>query len=230
MSENTGYHYSDTCSSLAALISDLDVRIRLSEQHEKLKQSYESKIANLEENVALCNGVMDIMKPMLEDIQKYITDRKYESMQNINNALRIAGEIIPDSAEGIHFKLDGDEAWLSTTDGLEVDMTEGGGYRQISSTFIRSVILEVNPDTLNTLMLDEVFSLVSPENSARLSVYLNIMCQDMQVISIEQKPQVYSNIDNVTYVFSNDNDFAEVTKRDVKRNSTVTNTGGNDAV
>lgn len=221
MSSYNNNDYSDACTALDRCIQDLDVRIRMSEQNQKLYDSYTDKIKTLEDNIALCNGVMDIMKPLLDDVQEYITRRKKESMQNINNALRMAGDIIQDSTEGIYFNMEGDEAWLSTPDGLEVDMVEGGGYRQISSTFIRSVVLGANPDNLSTLFLDEVFSLVSPENSAALSLYLNVMCQDRQVISIEQKPQVYSNIDSVVYMFSKDNDFAEVTKKLVRRGEFV---------
>lgn len=217
MSENAISNYSDTCSCLASAIQDLDVRIRVSEQNSKLRDSYQDKITNMEQTIALCNGTIEIMKPMLSDVQDYVTRRRKESMNNINNALRMAGDIIRDSTEGIFFDMKEDEAWLSTPDGLEVDMVEGGGYRQISSTFLRSVVLESNPKTLNTLLLDEVFSLVSPENSATLSVYLNVMCQDMQVISIEQKPQVYSNIDSTTYTFITDEKFAEVTRKDIKR-------------
>ena len=153
---------------------------------------------------------------MLDDIQVYIAERRKNSMQSMNNALRMAGEIIQDSTEGIYFKIDGDEAWLATPDGLEADMVEGGGYRQISSTFIRSVVLGVNNGTLDTLLLDEIFALVSPENSAALSLYLNVICQDKQVISIEQKPQVYSNIDSVMYTFSKGTDYTEVHKSIIK--------------
>ena len=217
MSENAVYNYHNTCSSIDSAISELDVRIRVSEQNKKLKESYESKIKILEDNIVLCNLVLDSLKPMLADVQTYIAERKKSSMENINNALRMAGEIIQDATEGIFFNVDGDEAWLSTPDGLEVDMVEGGGYRQISSTFIRSVILDANMGILNTMLLDEIFSLVSPENSSVLSLYLNVMCQDKQVISIEQKPQVYSNIDNVTYVFDKSNDYASVSKIEVKR-------------
>ena len=160
---------------------------------------------------------------MVSDIQDYVAERKRESMQNINNALRLSGEIIQDATEGIYFKLDGDEAWLATPDDLEVQMVEGGGFRQISSTFLRSVITSANPEILQTLLLDEIFALVSPENSSVLSLYLNVICQDMQIISIEQKPQVYSNIDCVRYTFTKDNDYATVLRSDIKR-------GGNNIV
>ena len=175
MPENAVNNYNSTCSALRAAIQDLDVRIRVSEQNQKLSDSYTSKVKSLEESIGLCNGTINILKPMLEDVQTYITEKRKRSMQNINNSLRIAGEIIPDSTSGIHFEMDGDEAWLSTPDGLEVDTVEGCGYKQVSSTFIRATVLASSDCKLKTMFADEIFSLVSPENSANLSLYLNIM-------------------------------------------------------
>lgn len=214
-------NYTDTCQKLAKAINDLNVKIRVSEQNAKLRDSYMTKVDTLKRSVSVVNNTLNVMKPMLEDTQKYAADRRRESMQNINNALRLAGEIIQDSTEGIHFQLDGDEAWLSTPDNLEVDDVEGGGYRQISSTFLRSVVLAANADTLNTMLLDEVFSLVSPENSSALSLYLNVITQDMQIISIEQKPQVYSNIDCTAYKFVAGEQYASVYKSIVKRGESI---------
>lgn len=216
MYQNNNSRYSSTCARLNAEIQDLTVRIKVADTNQQLLNSYNDKITRLNENIAYCNMALDRCKPLLADSQDYVVKRRKQSMQRINRALQMAGEIIQDSTEGIYFQMDGDEAWLSTPDGLEVDMVEGGGYRQISSTFIRSVIANTTDDTLNTLMLDEVFALVSPENSAVLSLYLNVICQDMQVISIEQKPQVYSNIDCVAYKFNKIGKFSEFTKSEIK--------------
>lgn len=217
MFANTVNNYNSTCNDLSAAIQELNANIKLSEYNTTLKMNNENAILKCEENIAICNKVIEELKPMINDIQDYIATKKRESMQNINNALRLAGEIIPDSTEGIYFQLDGDEAWLSTPDGLEVQIVEGGGYRQVSSTFLRSVVATANPDILHTLFLDEMFALVSPENSSVLSMYLNVMVQDCQVISIEQKPQVYSNIDCIKYSFAKDEDYATVTRTEVKR-------------
>lgn len=216
MHENSEHNYSSTCHSLESVVRDLEFKIRLSEQNRKLAESYQDKIKTAENNIVLCNSVIDVLKPMLADVQDYIAKRKKESMNNINNAIRIAGDIVQDATEGIYFKLEGDEAWIATPDDLEVDTVEGGGYRQISSSFLRTVVLQTNPELLNTVFLDEVFSLVSPENSAKLSLYLNVMSQTMQIVSIEQKPQVYSNVDTVTYTFSKGEEYAEVKKQEIK--------------
>lgn len=219
MSAHAVPNYSDTCSRLAQEIQNLNVNIRVSEQSMKLKEKYESELTKMEANIALCNGVIEKLKPLVADIRDYINRRYKECMQSINNALRLAGEIIPDAGSGVHFETDGEDAWLATQDGLEVQMVEGGGFRQVSSAFLRSVVLGANPDNLQTLLLDEVFSLVSQTNSSTLSLYLNVLTQDFQIISIEQKPQVYSNIDCVMYTFTKDNEYSEVKRTEVKRNS-----------
>lgn len=211
--------YSGTCRLLEREIASMTARVRVSEQNSKLKESLEGQVKNLNNGIAMCNQFLDLVKPLLDDTQDYIDKKRKYSMNNINNALRLAGEIIPDSAAGIFFQLDGDEAWLSTDDGLEVDMTEGGGYRQISSTFVRSAVLAANPHNLKTMLLDEMFSTVSVQNSAVLSSYMNVICQDMQVISIEQKPQVYCNIDAEVYTFNKVGEFTDVTHKTVKRDS-----------
>lgn len=201
MCEIEYYDYRDICNQLARAITDLDVDIKVSDQNTKLKETYTQKLSTLEDNISLCNMVIEETKPLLNEAQEFLDKRRSESMQNINNALRISGEIIPDASDGIMMRLEGDEAWVSTPDGREVQDAEGGGFRQTSSMFLRKVMLQSNPELLQTMFLDEMFALISTENSATLSLYLNTVLKDTQVISIEQKPQVYSNVDGVMYQF-----------------------------
>lgn len=221
MHENDVSDYSDTVVNLANAIRELDTKIQVGMQNLKLKESYEEKIRDKTHNVQLCNGVIEKLKPMITDIEEYLDNRKTSAMQSINNALRIAGEIIPDAADGIKFELDGDDAMLVNNNGCSVAKTEGGGFHQVSSVFLREVILASNPDYLSTLFLDEIFSLVSEENSASLSLYLNVLTQNTQVISIEHKATVRSNIDHIQYVFMKMDTFAQVQRINVKRDATV---------
>ncbi len=211
--------YSSTCRILERELSGYASRIKVSEQNTKLKNTIQEKIDTFGRGMIVCNTLLDLVKPILADTKTYINNKRQESMNNINNALRLAGEIIKDSADGIYFQLDGDEAWLSTQDGLEVDMTEGGGYRQISSTFIRSAVLSANSHNLQTLFLDEMFATVSVQNSSVLSLYLNVICKNMQVISIEQKPQVYSNVDTRVYSFNKVGDYTLTKRYDIVRDT-----------
>ena len=216
MSQNTGNNYSSTCASLESAIRELDVNIRVSEQNKKLKETYTEQLQRHEKNIDLCNQVIEQIKPMITDVQDYINRRRTEAMLSINNALRMAGDIIPDSDEGIKIVLDGDEAWVSTSDGRTVQNTEGGAFRHISSTFLRAIMLTTNPDLLRTIILDEMFAEVNADNTAKLSLYLAVLSQDMQVICIEQKPEIKSNVDTLTYTFKKGEQYAEVFKQFVK--------------
>lgn len=209
--------YADTCSRLNSQLADYLGRVRVSDNNKKIKADCDEKIKTFSSSLRVCDAMLEIFKPMLNDVKRYINEKKAEAMQNVNNALRLSCEIVPDATPGIHFELDGDKAYLLTEDGLFVDDTEGGGLRQISSVFLRAVIAKANPGILNTLFLDEVFSQVSQENSATLSLYLNLLTQDTQIISIEQKPQVYSNIDSTIYRFQKTGDYSTVTKEVVTR-------------
>lgn len=215
--------YSGTCSQLSKAIQDIDVKLRMSEQNAKLKANYTEQLSKHENNIVYCNSVLETLKPKITDIQEYINTKREESMQNINNALRLAGEIIPDSEQGIHFVLEDDEAWLATSDDLTVQNTEGGAFRQVSSTFVRSVVLASNPELLQTMFLDEIFAHVSVENTAQLSFYLNVLCQDRQVICIEQKPEIFSNIEATVFTFKKNEKFSEVTKTVVGKEAGVVN-------
>ena len=213
MCENNRNYHLNTCATLDRKIQELEVKRQVSEQNIKLRESYQSQMKQMEDSITVVNTVVSILKPLIADIQKYLSDKREQSMQNINNALRLAGEIISDSTEGIRLEMDGEEAWLSTPDNLDVDDVEGCGYRQVSSAFLRAVILEAQQGMLNTMLMDEMFALVSVENSATLSLYLNVICQNAQMIAIEQKPEVFMNIDATVYEFSANDNYAEVTKR-----------------
>lgn len=217
MPTQSGLVYADTCAVLDRQIIELNARIRASKQNESLRDSYEEKIKTFTNSYNMVSRLIDVIKPLNDDVQEYSNKRRVESMQNINNALRLANEIIPEAVEGIHFVLDGDEAWLETADGLLVDATEGNGYKQVSSVFVRGVVCEANPQVLDLLLLDESFSKVSVDNSTTLSLYLNVLCQNKQVISIEQKPQVYSNIDGRIFHFRKNDEYTEISYEDIKR-------------
>lgn len=225
MPENAVHNYSDTCSRLGAEIQELAVNIRVGEQNKKLRDAYAEQLHRHEQNIDLCNAVLEMLKPMIIDVEEYINTRREEAMLNINNALRMAGDIIPDADEGIKIKLDGDEAFVVTSDDRTVQNTEGGAFRHISATFLQSVILSSNPDNLKTLMLDEMFAQVNAENTAKLSLYLSALIQDMQVICIEQKPEIKSNIDTLVYHFKKGEQYAEVSKSMIRAGVDVAEEG-----
>ena len=195
------YKYSNVCADLEKRIQQCNFRIKQTEENEsKLKklreniEAYTKIISNQESSLAK-------LKPLLEDIQRYTTDRRKQSLNSIQQVLMSAGNIVPASNSKITFKMENGEAWFETEDGLSLDRTEGSGYRATLSLFMRNVFLRSNPQYLQTLVLDELFAKLSPERSAILSTYLSVLGQHTQIISIEQKPEVFADAECTSYFF-----------------------------
>lgn len=212
MSKELVSNYSDICRLMRDEISKCDLRITQTEENTKrLSRTEGIRISSIN-SVKYCEIVIDSLKPLIADTQDFITDKREDSKAALANALRLAGEIIPDSMRGIEFKMLGDEAWLETPDGAYADRAEGSGYKGTSSVFLRSVVMGANPSIIQTMMLDEPLSKVSTEHSAQLSTYLPIMAQRQQVILIEQKKEVFANIDCPKYGFFKSENFTTVVK------------------
>ena len=169
MSQDYSRDYSTTCRLLKEQMDDAMYRVRSTRANQTVIDSQMASIKELTDAVAGCNAVLRWLKPYMTVVQDYLAERRSASLQSVNNAIRLAGEIIPDANVGARLNIEGKDAWLSTSDDLDLQLTEGGGYRNITSTFLRMVILGANQSLLQTVVLDEVAAAVSPENSATLS-------------------------------------------------------------
>lgn len=211
MLENSRRDYSSTCVALMREINDADYKIKSTKANQASIEKYQKTIREMRAVLSGCTEVIRWLKPYTTAVQDYLAERRTNSLQNVNNAIRLANEVIADANIGARFNIEGKDAWLSTSDDLDLQLTEGGGYRNITSMFLRLVVLGANRELLDTVILDEVAAAVSPENSTTLSSYLNLLGQTMQIISIEQKPEMYANIDNVTvYRFEKDDEYSRV--------------------
>lgn len=152
---------------------------------------------------------------LLEAITSYTDERRRDSNTAVMSAMRAAAFIVPSCDDTIIPRCEDGEAWFETQDGIDVSRLEGSGFRSILSVLMRAVVLRANPQFLQTLVLDEIFAKLSVENSATLSSYLPILAQDMQIISIEQKPEVFANNSHTAYKFFLDGDHTVVQKEDV---------------
>lgn len=194
--------YKDTLAALRQEIGKCDLKISQTEANKKKEEELKSNYRIYSTVQKQLTAVMQIMKLACADLTEYTTQRRAESTNAIQMALMHAGNIVPSSNAGIKFKMENGAAWFETTDGLSLDRTEGSGYKSTLSMFMRHVFLTANPAFLQSLILDEVFAKLSPERSAVLSTYLSLLGQNMQIISIEQKPEVFADCDCVSYQFS----------------------------
>lgn len=210
--------YSSTCASLNSAISDCKAKIMVSQKNEVLRATYEEKLNRHKNNLYYVNMVIESVKPCIADVKEFLSKKKRQSLVSINNAIRVAGELIPNSMENVHLEIeDNGDAYVANVDGVDLQILEGGGLREILSSFIRSVVLGANSQYISTLILDEQYALVNDEYSADLSVYLDIMGADQQIISIEQKDSVYSNTSHLEYMLTKGDEYVTITKKQYDR-------------
>ncbi|MDR1523240.1 MAG: hypothetical protein LBS29_04750 [Endomicrobium sp.] len=193
MDSGTKYRYFDVCARLERVVTESNL---------KIKQSLDNKekVKKIKDAIIVYNDILDKfsfvekeLKQMIEDLTEYVGDKKKESLYTIAQVLLAVGNIVPASSQDIRFKMEDGEAWFETSDRMSLDRVEGSGYRAVLSMFMRNVFLQLNPQYMRVLILDEIFAKLSPERSAVLSTYLGMLGESMQIISIEQKPEVFTN-------------------------------------
>lgn len=206
--------YANTVDKLNKYKSDLQYKIKMSKVNRENLKSYDKQIKDLDKAIVMLEQVRAYLKPVINDVTLYLGERKKQSVKSIQGAIRMATEIIPNAMPNIYLEVKGDEAWISTTNGLMVKLSEGAGFKSILSAFLQAVTLGANPNHLQTIILDERFAKVSVEHSTVLSTFLSLMVQNMQIISIEQKPEVYMNVDHIEYKFEKQGDFTLVSREE----------------
>lgn len=193
--------YSDICQQLTNAASVLANNIAVAKENEEKRKQYTFMQKNLATAIISYKNTASKLKHAMADISEYLGEKKKSGNMAVNAALMSARNVVPDSMEGIHLVVDGDEAWLESADGMLMERMEGGGYRATVSLFMRKVALTANDGALQFLLLDELLAKLSPESSAIVSQYLPILAQDCQMILIEQKAEVYSQINCKRYHF-----------------------------
>lgn len=208
MSGEYGNIYSAQCVTLRDIASKCNLKIEQTKANQKKYTSLETQIDTNTALVTSMELVINKVKPWMDDILDYNAHKKQDSLLAINSALSVANFIVPSSMNGIRFRIEGKEAWLENADGLDADRLEGSGYKGVVSVYLRNVVLRANADLLQFLILDEPLAKLSPESSAILSTYLPLLAENMQIIWIEHKKEVFASVENkVIYSFyKDDND------------------------
>lgn len=205
MSEEYGNIYSTECLGYRDTASRCRLKIEQTRENQSRFTALEAQIDNytaLADSMTLLIGTI---KPWMTDLLEYNAQKKKDSLLSINSALSVANFVVPSSMKGIKFKIEGKEAWLENEEGMDADRLEGSGYKGTVSVYLRNVVLRANPALLQFMILDEPLAKLSPESSAIFSTYIPLLAENMQIIWVEHKKEVFSNVENkVVYTFFKD--------------------------
>lgn len=208
--------YTRTCAALKEKAAEASFHIAETKESTSKRAEQETLMGQCKVAIKRLDRASATYAALIEAITDYLDNKRKDSNAAVMAAMRAAVHIVPACDSTIIPRCEDGEAWFETQDGIDVSRLEGSGFRSILSVMMRAVVLRSNPQYLQTLILDELFSKLSVENSATLSSYLPILAQDMQIISIEQKPEVFANNSHVAYKFFLDGDHTVVQKEDVE--------------
>lgn len=215
MPENRLPDYSNICSLLNQKIIESLTRINTTKENMTLKKKHEEALRTNRIFLGCVDTSIAIQQKLVDDLVEYVTLRREKSQQAVTLALQNAKDIVPASCSNIRWRMEGGEAWFETADSLPVEHCEGAGFRSVLSVYMRALFLRANPKYLQMLVLDELFSKLDVESSAILSTYLEVLANSLQVIIIEQKPEVVANAHPTKYYFVlKDTDDTEVILQD----------------
>lgn len=178
-----------------------DYRMKRTKEDRKKKEELKASIRDADSVTALYKVTDDELKKIESDLRMYSEKKEEEALAGIYSGIYSAQSIIPET-EGIELKIGNGKAKLVTDEGIDVNLKEGSGFRAMLSFLVRDIILE-NSEYENFAIYDEPLATLSGENSAELSVLFNILGKRKQLIVIEQKPEIFANIEGLTvYEFS----------------------------
>lgn len=205
----------ETCRRLRERASQAQFRIEENNGNMKQRAEQELIMKNCDIAIRRLDKGLSIYTALLDAISSYVDEKRRDGSAAVMAAMRAATHIVPACDNTIIPKCEDGEAWFETQDGIDVSRLEGSGFRSILSVMMRAVVLRSNPQFLQIMILDELFSKLSVENSATLSSYLPVLAQDMQILSIEQKPEVFANNQHTAYKFFLDGDHTVVQREEV---------------
>lgn len=212
MSAEYGNIYSTQCAKLREVAARSKVRIETTQENQQKYTSLSEQIELNQANIKTMTAIMGMVKPWISDLEEYNAAKKADALKAINSALAVASFVVPASMKGIRFKIEGREAWLENEKGMDVDRIEGSGYKGTVSVYLRNIVLRANPDLLQFMILDEPLSKLHVESAAIFSTYVPLLAENMQIIWIEHKKEVFENTPN-KYVYTfhvNDDNYTTV--------------------
>lgn len=192
--------FSNRRNALLVAKAQADERARIGRANEaKLREAHLElqKYTNMRDTIRSC---FNYITTLYKNIEKYAADRKELSTNMLKTAIEKAGFIVPDaSTRGIHLEYNNKEARVVDDYGTDVNLREGSAYRTVLCMLMRYTLLKVQPDALQVMFLDEMFSTLSDETISTMREYIKVFKEDTLIIGIEQRDALFQGIDRTTF-------------------------------
>ena len=121
-------------------------------------------------------------------------------------AIAAAGDLVPDAGSaGVHLKAEANNrVTIVSSNGQNINLREGCGYRAILGALIRYAAIKAQPDAFQFILFDEYFFTLSDVTTYAVKSVMQAMAKDMTIVCIEQRRNVADGILDAEYVFKKD--------------------------
>lgn len=184
--------------------------------NEGRRKTYESKVAQLDEEIGDLIETGNHCKDLYKNIKSYNIRHQEKARNILDLAIEEAGNLVPDAdVKGIHLNhTENNRVAVVNALGQDVNLREGGGYRVVLGALLRYACLKAQPDALQFLLFDEHFFTLSDTTTNAMKDIFEAMKKDVMIVCIEQRRNAMDGILDAEYTF----------RKDLMKNTTVTKT------
>lgn len=188
--------WSNVLTAIQNINTELETSTRLRKQYQSVCAEYDKQYAVLQYIRQAANRTTEIYK----DVKGFVEDKKRLNLDNLNNAIMMAGEVVPDAdLRGVFIALKDDQARVLNPRGQDLNIREGSAFRASMSLFIRHTLIKADPHALQCLLLDELFATSSDITASNLREYLDDYSKDVVIVGIEQQMSVFESLKTQQY-------------------------------
>lgn len=156
--------------------------------------------------------VANKMTAIYKDTERYLAEKKKNSLEDLNLALEAAGTLVPASdTNNIHILVnDNKTAEIVNEKGYSINAIEGSAQRTVISLIMAYTCLLNKPGYVQALFLDETFFTLDSNTIMEVRELLKLLSKDILIVGIEQHGLIFEGIADMIYKVSKENGVSKV--------------------
>lgn len=157
------------------------------------------QIKELEDSVLQHHMACEMLKISIHEASRYLTVKQGSMIEAINKTIESISNLMQTPTEFI-LQLKEESVDIVTQKDIPISLAEGGGYRAIAATQIKTLALW-NSNFSKLLILDEPIAQANRKNSLFLAEFLKEMGKTMQIFFVAQDAINYMvDVSDATYL------------------------------
>lgn len=200
-------YINNICDLIDSSIVENRRKIKTTENSINKRKTLEEQIKSTKDGIEIAEDTLAYNKAVMKVTDKHIKEKRSQGIDNLNAAIETSRSII-EGVRPMRFELTNQGAkvtMLNYTDNNgnqiydRVDDIEGSALRAMLSFFCKSAVILTDEEILNISILDEPFSTLSVDTSAKIAPFLSVMAMNSIVILTEQKKEIFVDANEVVF-------------------------------